>query len=81
MPTRFIMNWNQPDSKYVYQDGNFNHYAYYKKPENYTGSQDDGGPGGQYDALCDMQKKICNMFGIEYIDINKKNRYNPIQCK
>lgn len=57
MPTRFIMNWNQPDSKYVYQDGNFNHYAYYKKPENYTGSQDDGGPGGQYDALCDMQKK------------------------
>ncbi|WP_462342107.1 hypothetical protein [Phocaeicola plebeius] len=72
MPTRFIMNWNQPDSKYVYQDGNFNHYAYYKKPENYTGSQDDGGPGGQYDALCDMQKEVCNMFGIEYIDINKK---------
>ena len=35
-----------------------------------------GSPGGRYRALIEIQKEVCNLFGIEYIDLNQKGSIN-----
>ena len=73
-PTRYGINLSNPPEKYTYEDGSFNYSAYMKSPEPWVngGTQDDGGPGGQVSALYDMQKEVCELFGVDYIDLHRK---------
>lgn len=45
-----------------------------KSPEPWVNgdTQDNGGSGGQVSALYDMQKEVCELFGVEYIDLHRK---------
>ena len=72
-PTMYGLNLSNPPEQYIYEDGSFNYSAYRKSPEPWNGgTQDNGGLGGRASALYDMQKDVCELFGVEYIDLHRK---------
>ena len=81
MPTCFGVDF--VNKKYVYANGEWDYSKYYKSPEPWnSGNASDyntmhsGSQGGRNRALVEIQKEICNLFGIEYIDLNQKGSIN-----
>ena len=69
-PCVLNVNLTNPPANYTYADGSWDYSKYFKEPEAWTGSQNDGDKGGQFRALCKIQKEVANLMGIEVIDIN-----------
>ena len=81
MPTCFGVDF--VNKEYVYANGEWDYSKYYKSPEPWNAenasdynTMHNGSQGGRYRALVEIQKEICNLFGIEYIDLNQKGSIN-----
>ncbi len=81
MPTCFGVDF--VNKKYVYANGEWDYSKYYKSPEPWNSenasdynTMHSGSQGGRIRALVEIQKEVCNLFGIECIDLNQKGSIN-----